>query len=284
MDVMPELGYQQIFSLTLEQLSRFLESREHSHLGFEHLRMGVVNLAREKGLIPADVRGGYTNSNNSLLAEPVRQALHECYLRRLVVWGSDKSNPEWPWFNFTEVGRKSLEYTIPQPYDPDGFIDYFRRVSGPVDPVVDECIVETVQDFNNGCYRSAAVMLGCASEKLVLLLIEAFGAAITDPIKKTKYEKDTAKWMIHPKYDALRTRLDWMVAAKKLPSEQAETVGNALPSCFELIRRCRNSAGHPSTFNVDSETLFMNLRIFTEYSRRVVELIQYFASNPADCP
>jgi hypothetical protein len=55
----------------------------------------------------------------------------------------------------------------------------------------------------------------------------------------------SVRWAISHKYATLRDRLDLMVAAKKLPHVHAETVASELPSGFELLRRCRNAAGHP---------------------------------------
>jgi hypothetical protein len=56
------------------------------------------------------------------------------------------------------------------------------------------------------------------------------------------------------------------------------------PRLFEHLRpRCRNSAGHPELDgNADQDTVFLNLRSFTEYARRVANLVEYFQANPAD--
>jgi hypothetical protein len=183
------------------------------------------------------------------------------------------------------MGRQALAFVPPQPYDPDGFLRYFRASVVSIDPVVDEYVIEAVQDFNSGSYRSAAVMLGCASEQLILLLCEAFGRAITDSLKRAQYEHDTANWMIYAKYRALKERLDLMATAKRLPRDHIETINSELPSGFELLRRCRNSAGHPNVQgDVMGDTIFMNLRAFIEYARRVTELIKYFDTIEADWP
>ena len=102
--------------------------------------------------------------------------------------------------------------------------------------------------------------------------------------KQAKFIKDVnAKWPISHKYATLRDRLDQMVDAKKLPRDHAETVAGELCAGFDLLRRCRNAAGHPDVLgDVDSDTVFMNLRMFTEYARRVHALIEYFGSTSAD--
>jgi hypothetical protein len=163
-------------------------------------------------------------------------------------------------------------------------MNHFDATCANIDPAVRAYVAEGVLAFNSGCTRSAAVMLGCASEKLLLMLCDAFELAISDPGKKATFTKTLkAKWAISHKYATLRDRLDPMVDAKKLPRDHAETVAGELPAGFELLRRCRNAAGHPDVpGNVDPDTVFLNLRTFTEYARRVHELIGYFATAPAD--
>jgi hypothetical protein len=218
------------------------------------------------------------------IAELVREAMWECLLKRLIVFGMDGANSNWPHYRLTAFGEGAIMAATPQPYDPDGFLAHFDATCVGIEPIVRAYVSEAVLAFNTGCTRSSAVMLGCASEKLILLLGDAFEAAVSDPAKKSKFTKElNAKWAISHRYATLRDRLDLMVQAKKLPHQHAETVGSELPAGFELLRRCRNAAGHPDVpGNVDPDTVFLNLRTFTEYARRVHALIGHFASAPAD--
>lgn len=264
----PVSGYRQVLALTVEQLGR-RQKGQHVDLARavkeEALRRGIT-------LPPADV------------LEWVREAMWDCLLKRLIIFGQDDANPNWPFYRLTEHGRIALQNATPQPYDPDGFLAYFDKTCVGVDKDVRGYVEEALQAYNAGCVRSAAVMLGCASEKLILLLCEAFEAAISDATKKVTFSKDiNAKWMIAHKYATIKSRLDLMKTAKKLPQEHADTVASELVAGFEILRRCRNAAGHPEVpGNVDSDTVFLNLRAFTEYARRVQALIQHFGGNPAD--
>ena len=208
----------------------------------------------------------------------------DCLLKRMLVFGMDRANQNWPFYRLTDHGESALRAGVPQPYDPDGFTAYFDKVCPTADPSVRGYLAEAVAAFNAGCVRSAAVMLGCASEKLLLLLCDAFEEAISDGTKKTTFTKDLeAKRAIFHKYATLHDRLGRMVAAKKLTREHIETVGSELPSGYELLRRCRNSAGHPEVPGmVDPDTVFMNLRTFIEYGRRVTALVEHFLKEPAD--
>lgn len=279
------LGYREVLSLTLEQLGKHPEGQ------YATLTDEVITAAKGKGLLPtAHSAGGirYVNSGRSgdeeRVAELVREAMWECLIKRLIVFGMNGSNSNWPFYRVTEYGARAVKSTTPQPYDPDGFMAHFDATCAGIEPPVRAYVAEAVLAFNSGCMRSAAVMLGCASEKLLLLLCDAFEAAISDPAKKAKFTKDlNARWAISHKYATVRDRLDLMVTAKKLPHEHAETVSSELPAGFELLRRCRNAAGHPDVpGSVDPDTVFMNLRMFTEYARRVHAMIGHFGAVPAD--
>jgi hypothetical protein len=99
-----------------------------------------------------------------------------------------------------------------------------------------------------------------------------------------KFAKDiNAKWPISHKYPTLGDRLDPIITTKKLPKEHAATVASELAAGFESLRRCRNAAGHPDVpGSVDPDTVFMKLRMFTEYARRVHAMIGHFGASPAD--
>ena len=214
----------------------------------------------------------------------VQQVMWQLLAQGALVWGLGADlNNTYPFFRLTEYGKTVLKDGAAQPYDPDGFLAEFDRLVPASDAVLRDYLVEAVRAFNANCFKSSAVMLGAASERVMLLLHAAFEAGIADAQKKTKFTKDSGGITISRKYAALKDRLDLMVAAKELPFDLSETVGNELPSAFNFIRRCRNDAGHPEIpTHTDADTVFLNLRVFTEYARRVVALTEYFKINPAD--
>ncbi|HZF49157.1 MAG TPA: hypothetical protein VE093_10940 [Polyangiaceae bacterium] len=214
----------------------------------------------------------------------MRQAMWGLLAKGIIVFGLNETNPNWPWYSLTDLGKEVVKAPAPQPYDPDGFVAYFKRTCGSADPTVEAYVVEAVHAFNSGCNRAAAVMLGCASEKLILLLTDVFEDSISDASKRASFQRAMArKWAISYKYKTLKEHLDLMVDGRKLPPDHAETVGSELPSGFELLRRSRNAGGHPDVpGDVDADTIFLNLRTFTEYARRVGALIDHFKNNQAD--
>jgi hypothetical protein len=267
---------------------------EHFRTGMSSQVMEVVNqvaiLAVQKRLAPTASGANRSHlhalgfENMRFVPDYVQQVMWQLLAQGVLVWGlGAESNNAYPFYRLTEYGRSVVEGGPPQPYDPDGFIAEFDRVVANGDAVLRDYLVEAVRAFNANCFKSAAVMLGAASERAVLQLHASFDAAIQDATKRAKFQKDSAGITISKKYVTLKDRLDLMVTGKKLPFELAETVGNELPSAFHFIRRCRNDAGHPEIpTQTDPDTVFLNLRVFTEYARRVQALATFFGANAAD--
>ena len=169
----------------------------------------------------------------------------------------------------------------PQPHDPEGFIREFREKNPAADSTVLEYLDEAVRCFNHQCQRAAAVLIGAASEKLILMLLEAFEDAIDDEDVKAEFQREY-RFSILSKFNSLKDRLDRMSDAGKFPYEVKEAVASELPGMFQLVRRHRNSAGHPELATaIEPGTVFLSLRVFSEYVRRVHLLLDYFRTHPA---
>lgn len=251
---------------------------------------GAVDLGVEKGLL--DIPRGSTISQyeHSELFDRVQMIMWQLLPQGLLVWGlgnESSNNDKYPFYRLTEHGKNSVADSAskPQPYDPDGFLIEFNRIVPNADPIVLNYLEEAVRAFNATCYKSAAVMLGAASEKLTLLLCDKFESSITDPTKQSKFAKDCAAISVSRKFSALKERLDLMVTARKFKDhhELRETIESELPAVSNLIRRCRNDAGHPDIpRQTDPDTVFLSLRVFVEYARKLYALLRYFDQNSAD--
>lgn len=278
-----EFPYQEARSLLLEYI------QQNPRGQYAAAVRGVIDLAKRRGLYggakSAVRRIGGSNydlggADADRVPERVRQLLWELLVHGILVFGKDDLNPNWPWYRLTEYGEKALAEQQAQPYDPDGFLDDFAAVNPSADETVTSYLSEAVHTFNSGCYKASAVMLGCASEQLVLLLHEALGNSIKQQAKRDAFRK-SSNWTIHSKFSSVRDGLEDMIAARKLPKELHEVVRSDLVSGFELIRRCRNSAGHPGlSEEMRRETIFMNLTVFREYARQVLRLIAHFRGQP----
>jgi hypothetical protein len=256
--------------------------KTHQSGQYQNVVLGVIELAQQKQLLGESP----TQSERTDAYELVRQHLWALLAQGVIVFGVDHRNPNWPWYRLTGHGEAVVDGTGAQPYDPTGFMAEFRSANPRADAVIVDYLDEALRAFVHNCPKSAAVMVGAASEKAVLLLHEAFGAAITDATQRTKFEKESqANWTISHKYGVLKDRLDKMVAAKKFASnrELRDSIDVDIPGLFNQARRQRNTAGHPEIVaNVSPDSVFLTLRVMTEYIRQVQALIDYFVANPAE--
>jgi len=153
-----------------------------------------------------------------------------------------------------------------QPHDPDG---YLARIKSDI-PEIDEVIIRYLEE-SLSCYRknlllAAAVMLGCAAEKSVLLLVQAFGESLSGKDRE-EYEKETKSFIISQKWKALWKRLEPLSGS--LPRPLGDDLGTTLEPVFYVIRVTRNEAGHPTGKRIEKETVI--------FCKRIYGLIQYFS-------
>lgn len=253
---------------------------------FADLTRGVLQLAIARQLLHDPRRPGQmttistqhtlTPDDRREFEERTREILWELLVQGLLVFGSDTGNPNWPFYRLTTRGRSAIEARPPQPYDPDSFIASFREAVPDADEVVREYLEEAVQTFNVSCFKAAAVMLGAASERLVLVLFEALlETAPSDP--KHVLRRAEGALGINEKFTAMKSYLDSMLESKALPRARfKDTVVRHLPGIYDLIRVQRNAAGHPDAVGrVDPDAIFIDLRLFSEYCRRTHELVSF---------
>jgi len=192
--------------------------------------------------------------------------------------GAGDGQSGWPFLQVTEYGKKCLEAEELLPHDPDRFLDEFKKQVPRADPVITEYLTEALQCFLRGLNRAAAVMLGGASEKAILLLIEGYGEAIADSGLQQTFRRKIAKaTTVFRKYEEFEKRF----AQPKIAPGLRENVDSLLHGIFDLIRNSRNEAGHPASgVVVDRDVVYSHLRLFVPYAARVYALIDWFAQNP----
>ncbi|MFH5883657.1 hypothetical protein ACG2F4_05050 [Halalkalibaculum sp. DA3122] len=276
--------FQELKSLILEELNNQPQGN------FRNLVGGVIELAITKGIYNGKLNSShkfqYINQlkqhDRNSLKEATREILWQLLVQGIIIFGTDENNPSFPNYRVTSRGMKFLDDKDPQPYDPDGFLNYFKNENPSASKKVYSYLEEAVKTYNHGCLRSCAVMLGAASEAAIIELHEEFKNAISNTTKKNKFEKDSGLF-ISSKFRVLEDRLNKMVDAKKFPHDLKEIVTGYFSSIFHLIRRTRNSAGHPEILrDIEEDELFLNLRMFTTYQSCILKIIDHVSQNGAD--
>ena len=181
----------------------------------------------------------------------------------------------------TDFGAEVVKEQRWSPYDPDG---YLKELSAQAPTLSSHCrmyAAEALQCFRGGCYLATVVMLGAASEGIVLELFRRFVTALKAgkvpeaPSVEAKIEKQQS---VYPKYEVFRKHFDSLVKPK-LPSELGDDLNIQFDGVFNLIRFYRNDAGHPTGTNIERMSAFTSLVQFVPYCKRVEDLINWLEAN-----
>lgn len=255
------MEYNKIRALTLEYIKR-------------HPTGDQFNLHREAGIRTFFRTKDYELNDDGI--KILREVIHELYHERIIIFGGQIDLAP-PWYQLTEYGKQMLENAEYQPYDPSGYLSRLKADVPNVHQDVIRYLEEALRCFRTSCFFATAVMIGCATEKGILQLIETFGDALQKDQEKTQYKNKTKKGLIKDKYGVLRNCL--LPKKPSLPPELRDGLEVKLDQIFSLIRTIRNDAGHPTSTIIDKETVHANLLLFPINCRLVYGLINYFGSH-----
>ena len=120
-------------------------------------------------------------------------------------------------------------------------------------------------------------MIGVASENVLRGLVDAVGAALNTPTRQAKFRKDTEGKKAKVQHDQVLTRL--ASPATPLPAQLHEVFTQHIDGIFDLIRRSRNDAGHPTGRRMERYEAQALLLLFPTYCRTVCDLVAWLASH-----
>src|SRR6516225_8777703 len=112
-----------------------------------------------------------------------------------------------PWLTVTPHGTKCFAARGYVPYDADGYLAKLTHDVPGIDRVALMYLGEALATFRSNHYLAAAVMVGVASEKLILVLHDAVASALDSPDKKQKFEVATEGKLVKVKYEEIRKRI-----------------------------------------------------------------------------
>lgn len=272
------LDYEELRPLTIEALRNLKDTA----LQLVRILNETENVARSKGFY-ANVQptryGGHSQLHYmpSEDREKVRQIVWEYILHGILTIGLNELNPNFPFVQLTEHGKKVLESGHTLPYDPDGYLKALKQDIPTIDPLVELYLSESLQAYLKGLMFSSAVTLGVASEKAFLLLFDSFTQALTNTAKQKKFQRLQNSIRTKEKFDGLKKEI--IAIRKNLPSDLSKDLESQFDGIFNLIRITRNDAGHPSGRIIKRGVAYTNLQLFQMYCKRVYGLIDYFNNN-----
>lgn len=169
----------------------------------------------------------------------------------------------------TARGRELLEKGENSPHNPSKYMDAVRERVGQPDEVALSYLAEAVEAWRCGLNRSSAVMLGCACERLVLLLAEAIAADTTLPGADKIGKAIKGRAFVSTLFEEIRSTLASLKSSKKLPKELGDALDRKLSAIFDHARGLRNQSGHPTGEDVSAEDAEAGLLLFPGFYEMV---------------
>jgi len=216
---------------------------------------------------------------NIVFSPEIEQAIltywYDFFRMGYLAWGYNLSNPNPPFFHLTDQGREVLRHLSRDPANPDGYFTHLSSVAK-LNPIAESYIVEAIKTYNMGCYKAAAVIIGVATESILLEIREI----LVNKLKLLghKYNKDLEDWRIKRVLDELKKVID----SKKsdIPQELFESYEAYWLAFIQQIRTSRNEAGHPSGLGaITEESVHASLLIFPELARLADSLSKWITND-----
>jgi len=190
----------------------------------------------------------------------------------------------WPFLRLTSFGHDIISHSMPHYNDPQAYIDFLKSMAPNLDHVVEQYILEGLNCFRRQLFFAAAVMLGAAAEKSVLLLLESIAESLTDPVKRQAVQDLLERPRLPSIYDKIRETLNPLVQNNTIPYAVHQGCNEHLVSLFEMIRVQRNDAVHPAVASVNRQKAFLSLQAMPAAIEAVYKLMDWLRSNPiVDC-
>ena len=163
---------------------------------------------------------------------------------KIHVEGADSDLKKWVSELKTSIESGSAAPGILLPAEIEKFPQTLQERVPACDGVVLWFFQEALRCYKAGSPAGAAFMLGAASEKAILLLIEAYGNLIQIAENRDKFFARVNNRMISVKYDEFKRSYK---SAKPQPKEHplAQDLEQLLDGAFNFYRHTRNQVGHP---------------------------------------
>ncbi len=271
------LNYEELRSLVLESL------KAKSVSDFFEFYSTVSQIAVEKGIIPNPYgKKNITTMNSFLLkvndATRVQEILWDLIIEGIIRPGRDGMNTDLPDFHVTGYGLKVVNDVSYSPYDPDGYLKRLQSEIPDIDEIILIYLEESLHTFRIGCLLSSSVTLGCASEKALLLLINAYLNAMPEKMQ-SKFRKNTEGHFMKRQFDELIKMFNSHLKTY-LPVDLKD-LEIIIFGVYSMIRIYRNDSGHPTGKTIPREQAYANITVFPTYVKKVYDLIKWLHSDPA---
>lgn len=207
------------------------------------------------------------------------ELVHEFTSANIVMPFIDRHNVGWPWMSVTAHGREVLGSSGPPIYDYEGYLADLRSRVPDLDETVAVYVGESLRTYQTNSYLASMVMLGCASERAMRTLFDAYTGAIDNARNQEKLRQRLNGRDISKAYDEFRRSFDTTRSQVQDP-DIVNDFDVHVEGVFSFVRLLRNSIVHPTGVpNITSAVVYANLQQFSQYTETVFKLISYYRDN-----
>ncbi len=188
---------------------------------------------------------------------------HDLFRTGYLAWGLNITNPNPPFFHVTEIGRRTLASLSRDPGNPAGYLRHLASIAK-LNPIAHSYLIEGLECYVAGLYKAAAVMVGGATESIILELRDTTVQKLTSLSKSIP--KNMNDWRVKTVSDALHNFLDGQKA--QFGPELRDEFEAYWAAFAQQIRAVRNDAGHPTSVDpVTPDSVHASLLIFPEITK-----------------
>jgi hypothetical protein len=192
-----------------------------------------------------------------------------------VAWGYNISNPDPPFMHITEQGRRALAHLSRDPFNTDGYLAHLDGAAQ-ISPIARSYVEEALRTWVADCHKASAVMIGAASERLILDVRDALVARMQSLGQAPS--NDLTDWRIGRVLRAIDALLD--PRRNTMPGQLREAFDAFWSAFTGQIRLARNDAGHPVSIDpVTQERVHASLLIFPELAALATGLADWISAN-----
>ena len=180
----------------------------------------------------------------------------------------------------TKRGREWVDGREPIPELPAEYITALQRMVPNLDEVVREYVVEGLGSFEHNRFRSAAVMVGAASEKALYMLADKMLDAISTHKWKEKFTTALKRRELSELFDQMRKVLERANNFPGRPFEVFDGGQDHLVSLMKAVQVQRNNAVHPMNEKISDDTVRLSYLAFPYALQKIEQLRDWFSKNP----
>ena len=132
-----------------------------------YIRKDPSNGSLQQGSILSELENRLGRSHPLEVQQTILKSWYDLFRNGILSWGYNLSNTNPPFCHVTAHGLKMLENLSRDPSNPDGYMAFLLKNTA-INPIAQSYIQEALKTYNSACFKASAVMVGAASESLVL--------------------------------------------------------------------------------------------------------------------